>query len=195
MKRMFQDTLILLIITLIAGLALGFVYEVTKEPITVQEEKTRMEAFARVFDEAATFDAREGFTPVADYEGVQISEVVEAKDASGTLLGYILVLTTKEGYGGDITFSMGITLDGTLNGISITEISETAGLGMNAEKVLVPQFADKKVESFQLVKDGALYENQIDAISSATITSSAITDAVNTGLAFYRNELGGAVNE
>ena len=72
---------------------------------------------------------------------MKIDKALEAKDGSGTLLGYVLTVTSREGYGGDITFTMGIRLDGTLNGISILSISETAGLGMKAEAVLKPQFS------------------------------------------------------
>ena len=59
------------------------------------------------------------------------------------MLGYVLTVTTHEGYGGDIQFTVGVRNDGTLNGISLLSISETAGLGMQAGDVLVPQFADK----------------------------------------------------
>lgn len=116
---------------------------------------------------------------------------MEAKDASGNLLGYVITVTTREGYGGDIQFSIGVRLDGTLNGMSILSISETAGLGMQAEDVLKPQFADKQVEQFEYTKNGATSENQIDAISGATITTNAVTNGVNAGLYYFRTELGG----
>lgn len=58
---------------------------------------------------------------------------MKAVDAQGEVLGYAINMTTSEGYGGDITFSMGIKNDGTMNGIEILEIGETAGLGMNAK--------------------------------------------------------------
>ena len=86
---------------------------------------------------------------------------------------------------------MGVSLDGTLNGISITEISETPGLGMRAEEVLVPQFKNKNVSVFEVTKSGALMDYQIDAISSATITSKAVTEAVNAGLLAGRSLING----
>ena len=48
MKNMLKDTAILLIITLISGAILGFVYELTKEPIALQEEKAKQEAYKEV---------------------------------------------------------------------------------------------------------------------------------------------------
>ena len=72
-----------------------------------------------------------------------------------------------------------------LKGISILSISETPGLGMNAENVLVPQFRNKKLEEFKVVKTGAVSSDEIDAITSATITSNAVTNGVNTGVRYY----------
>ena len=48
-----------------------------------------------------------------------IDEVMEAVDESGEIIGYVITVTDSEGYGGDITFSMGVQMDGMLNGISI----------------------------------------------------------------------------
>lgn len=122
---------------------------------------------------------------------MKIDKALEVKDGSGTLLGYVLTVTSREGYGGDITFTMGIRLDGTLNGISILSISETAGLGMKAEAVLKPQFENKNVSQFTYTKSGAVSDDQIDAISGATITTNAVTTAVNGGLYYFQTQLGG----
>ena len=103
----------------------------------------------------------------------------------------MITVTTKEGYGGDIQFSVGVRTDGTLNGMSILSISETAGLGMRAEEVLKPQFANKRAEVFAYTKSGAAAEDQIDAISGATITTNAVTNGVNAGLYYFRTQLGG----
>ena len=116
-------------------------------------------------------------------------------DADQNLLGFVITVTSHVGYGGVITFTMGITLEGTLNGISILDISETAGLGMKAESVLKPQFADKKVPSFTYTKQGAMSDSQIDAISGATITTNAFTNAVNGGLYYFQTQLGGGSYE
>ena len=108
----------------------------------------------------------------------------------------MLTITTKEGYGGDIQFTIGVRMDGTVNGMSLLAISETAGLGMRAEEVLKPQFANKQVEKFEYTKCGATSDNQIDAISGATITTNAVTNGVNAGLYYFQTELkGGSENE
>ena len=121
---------------------------------------------------------------------VTIDGCVQAVGSDGTLLGYVITVTPHNGYSGDITFSLGVQLDGTLNGYSITSISETAGLGMKAqEEAFYSQFENKKVETFTVTKTGSTDDSQIDAISGATITSSAVTDGVNAGLAYYRDLL------
>lgn len=201
MKNMLKDTAILLIITLISGAILGFVYELTKDPIAAQEEKAKQEAFREVFTDASSFEAvadqdEAAMTAVVAQGGfaqTSVNEVAKAVDGSGSVLGYVITVTSHEGYGGDIKFSMGIRADGTLNGISILSISETAGLGMRAEEVLKPQFAGKQVDQFSVTKNGAVSEDQIDAISGATITSKAVTNAVNAGMYYYQNELEGGV--
>ncbi len=197
MKEMMKNTGIILAITIAAGLILGLVYQITKEPIAAQEAKAKQEACQEVFQDAASFEAVEiaagdaaGWSE-AGYAQESIDEVMEAKDASGSLLGYVITVTTREGYGGDIQFSIGVRMDGTVNGMSILSISETAGLGMKAEDVLKPQFAGKQVEQFEYTKNGATSENQIDAISGATITTNAVTNGVNAGLYYFRTELGG----
>ncbi len=189
-----RDTLILTVITLIAGLLLGLVYQITKEPIAQQEESAKTEAYKAVFAEADSFE------PIVEAEDADLSaylkqngfsqsinEIMEAKDASGEVLGYAINITTPEGYGGDITFSLGVKNDGTLNGIEILSIGETAGLGMNATKDdFKNQFKDKKAEEFKVTKTGAQSEDEIDALSGATITSRAMVGGVNAGLCAFR---------
>ncbi len=189
-----KDTIILTLITLVAGGLLGLVYEITKVPIAQQEEMAKQEAYKAVFEDADSFEvcveaddadiakylADNGFTAQT------VNEVMEAKDASGETLGYALNMTTSEGYGGDIVFSMGVRLDGTLNGISLLTLNETAGLGMNADKPeFKDQYQDKNVESFEVTKTGAAADNEINAISGATITSNAVTGGVNAGLCAF----------
>lgn len=204
-KSMIKDALILFAITLVAGLLLGFVYDVTKEPIAQQKAKAKAEACKNVFAAAETFepmlneDGSTAYFMAGKDSNVDINEVMRALDSAGQLMGYVITVTDHEGYGGDIQFSMGVTLDGTLNGISLLSISETAGLGMKAGDVLVPQFANKKVESFTYTKSGSMNDSEIDTISGATITTNAIVNGVNSGLLFFNSVLteseGGAINE
>ena len=201
---MLKDAMILLVITIVAGLILGFVYEITKEPIAIAEEKAAKEAYAEVFPDAADFFMLEESMPEgefmegwikAGYETITVDNVLEAVDEGGNVLGNVLTVTTSAGYGGNITITMGLKNDGTLNGISILSIAETAGLGMKAEDVLKPQFANKQVASFTYTKSGSTMDSEIDAISGATITTDALTTAVNGGLYYFQMQLGGSGNE
>ena len=74
-------------------------------------------------------------------------------------------------------------------------MGETPGLGMKAEEVLQPQFSEKNVNQFVATKTGATMAEEIDAISGATITTNAFVNGVNTGLEFFKNELGGGQHE
>lgn len=205
---MLKEAGILFAITLLAGLLLGFVYELTKEPRRMQQEKAIQEACAAVFSEEEYTAAGIGFqeyayTPSAQLtaalaeNGVTLGKVYEAVSQDGTSFGYVVESTSGEGYGGDIVLYVGVRMDGTVNGVSILEINETAGLGMEAPNVLTPQFAGKKVDSFQYTKTGARPDsNEVDAITSATITTEAVTDAVNGAISAASELLeGGAYHE
>ena len=101
--------------------------------------------------------------------------------------GYVITVTDGEGYGGDIQITVGITADGTVSGVSFLSISETAGLGMKAtESSFYEQYVGVQTEKFYVSKDGGEGE-PIDAISGATITSRAVTSAVNAALGYFQN--------
>lgn len=209
MKELIKNALILCAITLVSGLLLGTVYEITKEPRAKQEEKTKQKSYKTVFKDADTFEAYElDSEEITEYleekdiapSSAYINEIVTALDKKESILGYVITVTDKEGYGGDITFTVGIQNDGTINGISIMTISETAGLGMKAkEKKFTDNFVDKKVDSFVAVKTGASADNEVDAISGATITTNAVVGGVNAAIECFNyiteNEEGGAGNE
>lgn len=198
---MLKEAGILFAITLIAGLVLGMVYELTKEPIRIQQEKAVQEACSAVFQSAASFEEMnyeldDMLTEELSGEGVKIGSVYRALGENGAMLGFVLESVSTEGYGGNIVLYLGVTMDGILNDISILEISETAGLGMQASDILVPQFHDKRAESFIYTRNGAAADNEIDAISGATITTRAVVNAVNGGLkAAHALMEGGGSNE
>ena len=104
MKNMLKDTFKLFLITLFAGLILRVVYEVTKEPIALQEEKARQEAFAAVFETGEQFENVEVVTEKVDVllteagiSGVTINEAVQALGSDGSPLGYCVTVTSHEG--------------------------------------------------------------------------------------------------
>lgn len=190
MNKIVKNTIILTLITMIAGLGLGVVYEVTKAPIAQAQETAKKEAWQAVFPEAdidafeeAEVDEKAAAKAVKDM-GVNavIDEVCTVGDE-----GYVITATDKDGFGGNIQITVGITADGTVNGISILSISETAGLGMKAtEPAFYEQYQGKQTEKFVVSKDGGDGE-PIDALSGATITSRAVTGAVNAALGYYQN--------
>ena len=201
-NKIIKDALALTLITLVAGVALGGVYEITKDPIARQEAQAKAEAYEQVFTDAAAFEEVEmddtliqTIRDQLDQEGYKaqsIEEVMRAEDQSGETLGYAFAVVTSEGYGGDIRFSMGVQNDGTLNGISILSIGETAGLGMNADTpAFKDQFVGKQVEKLQYTKNGATQDDEINAISGATVTTNAMTNGVNAGLCAFREMEGG----
>nr|WP_295281591.1 RnfABCDGE type electron transport complex subunit G [uncultured Blautia sp.] len=200
-NKIVKDTLALTVITLVSGLLLGLVNDITAGPIASQQAKEKEEAYKAVFADAASFETvtsgedtdLESYLDENGYKAQNIDEVMLAKDDQGNELGYAFTVTTAEGYGGDIQFAMGVQDDGTLNGISILSISETAGLGMRATTDdFKNQFKDKNVEKFTYTKTGATSDDEIDALSGATITTNAMTNGVNVGLAAFRYEKGGS---
>ena len=198
MNKIVKNTLSLTLITVVLGVVLGLVHSVTAEPIARQEEQQKQEACADVFEDAQTFEAveletsglEEKFTSAladAGLEEEHIDELYNALDGSGNTLGYVFTVTTGEGYGGDIQFTLGVAADGTMQGISFLSISETAGLGMRANTDdFKSQFAGKNVESIAYSKTGATADNEIDALSGATVTTNAVTNGVNAGLCAFR---------
>lgn len=197
-----KDTISITAITLVAGLALGVVQDITADPIAQQKLKAKQEAYKAVFPEAEKFGevvlgdmAEELAVTLSEngYGAQNIDEVMTAFDSSDNEIGYAFTITTSEGYGGDIQFAMGVQADGTLNGISILSIGETAGLGMKADTdAFKDQFKNKNVEKFKYTKSGASAEDEIDALSGATITTNAMTNGVNAGLCAFQYMEGGA---
>ena len=196
-KSIIKDALILFVITLIAGFGLGAVYQITAEPIEKANYNIQQEAYKTVFPDAAKFVDMDGFdsdaaTKIVSDAGYPdtIEGCVLAEDNSGNTLGYVITVTDPNSYGGNVTFSLGITEDGTLNGYSITSINDTPGLGMKAkEPSFYEQYVGKNPTKFAVSKDGGDGE-QIDALSGATITSRAVTGAVNAALGYYQNAFG-----
>jgi len=198
---MLKEALILTVITLLAGLLLGYVHELTKEPIRKQQEQAIQDACKAVFSQEANVSFRltelkpsEALQEELASRGVSIGSIFQALGEGNAPLGYVIETKSSEGYGGNIVLYVGVTTDGVLNDVSILSISETPGLGMRAGEVLIPQLHQKAVSEIVYTKTGATEENEIDAISGATITTKAVTNAVNGALKMAR-ELGGEDNE
>lgn len=217
MKNLAKDALVLFVITLVAGVALGFVYEITKDARAEQAEIKKNNAYKAVFEECEGFKDVD-FTNVSFDEldlstitglDVKLSEAgygrsVAIIDGVAQLIsgnntyGYVVTVTSKEGYGGDIQFTVGFDMDGKVTGISMLSISETAGLGMKAkEKDFLNKYVGKSGGNFVVNKDNTSgATNEIDAISGATITTRAVTKGVNAAYVVASIIMnGGDINE
>ena len=188
-----KDTVRITLITLVAGFALGLVNEITKEPIAQQEAKAKAEACKAVFADADDFAAIEDLSGAADAlesagltGKADVNEAYEAKKG-GETVGYVITVTDHEGYGGDIQFSVGVSTDDTLTGISILSIGETAGLGMKVKNAdFQEQFVGLPATgNLEYTKTGE--EGKIDALSGATVTTNAMTNGTNAAIAFYNS--------
>lgn len=200
MNKIIKNTLILTAITVVSGLLLGIVYNITKEPIAQAQENTKQEAYRAVLSDATSFEAVDFDSDSAlsllsenGYTSDEITEVVEGTDDSGEVIGYVISVQSSKAYDGTLELSVGIAADGTVKGVEMLDISETAGLGMKADEAeFKDQFKDKKVDKFTYTKTGESGDDMIDAISGATITTNAVTNAVDSALVYYQNELGGS---
>ena len=190
MNKIVKDALILFAITLVAGVLLGFVYDITKDPIAAQNEKAKQEAYKEVMADADSFEALSGDA----YSEANITATFAAAlqaDAENYTADEITEVVAGDGYGGDIKFSVGVGADGTYLGTSILSISETAGLGMRVKTSpdFLAQFKSANTDKFVLVKDGsgaAAGDEKIDAISGSTVTSKAVLRGVNSALIAYK---------
>lgn len=195
-----HDALVLFAITLIAALALGFIYELTKEPIAEAQVKAQNEAYKAVCPALASTEEWSGdlasMQALIDADSelayTTIEQILFGVDESGNRVGCVMILSNAKGYGGQIKAVLGIASDGTLTGLEFLKISETAGLGMKAKNDdFKSQFNGTKTSRFSLTKRGISGETEIDAISSATVTTTAVTRIVDAGLKIFA-EIGGA---
>lgn len=203
-KKILKDAFILFAITLVAGLCLGFVEKITKEPIAKAQQEAKNKAYKEVFADADVFEitdelkvALENSEAILEAEGygqiIMEEGVAALKDKE--IIGYIFTVTSKEGYGGEITLAVGVDMKGVFTGYEILAIDETPGLGMKAsEEEFKSQFEGKDAAGIDWTKTGASKDNEIDAISGATITTKAITKAVNGAGAFALSEKSGLIN-
>ncbi len=177
-----KPLIVLTAICLITSALLAYTNDLTAEKITDNNIKTANEAKAIVLADAENFD---------DLKQGDIEYSV-GKDASGATVGYVFS-TSAKGYGGDVKIMVGVDTEGKVTGVKTLELSETPGLGMNAEKEdWLAQFVGK-VADIGVNKNNP-GENEIKALTGATITSKAVTQAVNTALANYKAVTGGADN-
>lgn len=188
-KDMFKLGLNLLIISAVAALLLALTNSVTASTIAQRNEQANAEARKLVLESAQDFEEVKD-VKTDNSKGVEVSEIYEAKDASGNTVGYTLKVLPS-GYGGTIELMVGIdSVKGQVSGINVVSNSETAGLGAKATN---PEFSDqykgKPLEELSVLKNGTPGDTEIKAISGATITSTAVTNGVDAAIEVYNNSL------
>ncbi len=183
---MVKSGLVLLIITAIASACLGFVNQITTPIIDANQLAAKQAAMSKLLTEVTDNNFSEEITAEAD-TGVLSYNIGYA---GAETVGYVLMVDPV-GYGGAINILVGLNADGVIQGIEIVSMAETPGLGANAKKPkFMEQFVSKTGEMV-VVKSAPKGANEIEAITSATITSQAITDGVNNALKYYENYLKG----
>ena len=181
MRELSVMVLKLFVITLIAGVILGGAYVLTKQPIKDQQLKAATAAREAVFS-GAEFEALD--TDGMDREPLGIIAAYNAT-VDGKLEGYVVEMVVV-GYGGDIGLTVGIDLDGKINGISIGSHMETPGLGAKtADESFYSQFVDK-TSNIHVVKSNPS-DDEIEALTGATITSDAVTLGAQIAIDFVEN--------
>ena len=193
--RIPKPVIALTLIAAIAGVALSGVFSMTKDTIDQQKKLAEAAAYSEVCPEAKSFSFSDSVQEKLGDEGIDVGDAhINAcyigNDNDGNVVGYALSVSTQ-GFGGQIIMAMGLTTEGEIIKISFTELNETAGLGMKATE---PEFKDQfngKSGTLALVKGTASAENEVSAISGASVTSNAVTNAVNAGLEFYSTVLKG----
>lgn len=165
--------LTLLIITLVSGGVLGYMYELTKEPIQ-EAKKAKNNAAIQAVLPAFDNDPNAA-VEVIDVEGLNV-EIYPATLES-TPVGYAVRAYSKKGFSGLVWVMVGFEPSGVIHNVEVLEHQETPGLGTKmAEPFFKDQYKGKNPKNFNLkvTKDGG----NIDAITAATISSRAFSDAV-----------------
>ncbi len=177
---------VLFIVCAVAAALLGFTNDITYGRIQEQLVKASDEARKAVLPDADAFEKLDDgtFSTIASKTEYNLVTEVYTATAGGNAVGYAIKVAPK-GYGGAIEIVAGITMDGTLQGIKVGNNSETPGLGKNAA---TPKFQEQFNgkdwgNPINVIKSGTPKDNEIAALSGATITSRAVTEGVNQALA------------
>ena len=135
-------------------------------------------------DRLAAETARKEALPEGETFTELAPDLYEAKTGD-TVVGWC-VTQKPVGFGGEITLTVGISTDGTVEGVQILSHSETPGLGARSTTEWKDQFIGK--HEGVGVNKVTPSENEVLAITGATITSRAVTQGVNDAFATLRSE-------
>jgi electron transport complex protein RnfG len=183
MKEMIKPAFALFIITAISTALLGYARNLTLEPAEIQRKKVQERTLKEVLPQAASF------TEIPAAKKGSIEKIYEGK-SGGETVGYVIELAPV-GYSGAINMMVGISkTESKVIGMRVLKHSETPGLGANAVKESFHrQFNNKNLVELIVVKTSARSHEEIEAITASTITTRAITNAVNEAIAWYNGEV------
>lgn len=162
---------VLLAICIIIPLALSITNKVTVKKIAELEAANSKKNMQSLID-------------ADNFEECENGEITYYAAINGGETAAYIFTESSKGYGGDVSVMTAIKPDGTVAGVAILDVSgETPGLGQNAAKEsFFSQYIGLK-KGVSLLKNGAKAENnEVDAVTGATITSTAVTRAVNKAL-------------
>jgi len=189
MKETARLVVSLTVICVVAGLLLAWVNDLTAGPIASAAREEKLAAIRAVLP---PFDNEPDTDTVTVTQNKQ-EWVFYLARKGGAFAGAAFETRSSEGYGGTIRLMVGVTADGKVKAIQILEHKETPGLGAKISTAeFRGQFANKDIKKtkWAVKKDGG----DIDAITAATISSRAVTQAVKEGLDVYvkhEKEVGG----
>lgn len=189
-KEILNLALILFTITAITALALSFVNAMTSSRIAQQRQLAVEQAMSTVLPaesyEKLDIDALELDTVVG--------EVYVAKDASDAALGHC-VKVSPLGFGGEIQVVVGVDNENKVTGVDIVAMSETPGLGTKAKNAeFLNQFSDKTGVIKVVTGEASAEDNEVSAITGATVTSKAVAAGIQAALD-SANKIKGGVND
>ena len=167
-------------ITLVASAGVGAVYTITAEPIEKSKKKAVADALTAVlpaFDQSQTTELTIDGLPIVAYTAT----------AGGQVVGYAVETMTKQGFNGVVKLMAGFLPSGEVCNINVLEQSETPGLGTNMcneDNPLIKSFKGRNPGDMTLKvkKDGG----DVDALTAATISSRAYTDAMTRAYAAFQ---------
>jgi len=174
-SNLFNMVITLLLITTVSSTSLGFIYQLTKEPKAAAEKAKKnfaIKAVLSVYDNDPTVEAFE----IESHDGGESLTCYPATQ-NGELTGIAVRTWTTRGYSGLIRLMVGFDKTGNIINISVLEHQETPGLGTKMlDAVFKEQYNGKNpgANNLAVKKDGGT----IDAITAATISSRAFSDAV-----------------
>ena len=170
-KSIFIPAVSLFLICLVVTTLLTITNTITRPTIDTLEKNKAESTKKIVLPEASSF-----------VEMDSMENTFKGLDNSQNTIGYVFI-TSQKGYGGEIKVMTGISKDNKVEGVSILSQNETPGLGTNTTNDNFRNQYKKSVpiNGFNIVKSEAK-DGEIEAITGATISSKAVTDAVNCAL-------------